>query len=129
MNRNNHPPDDSWQSDAVWKLLDQVPPATASPRFVDATARAARLDIEAKSWWSRLISPSARLAGLAASAAAVVLAVTFLGTSPKTDFHAADLNSSHAAAIQEIAETETLIAALDQLDDFSDYELVSLIGF
>lgn len=128
MNRNHRPPDDSWESDAIWKLLDQAPPAAASPRFVNETVRAARLDGGVKSWWSRLFS-AAPLAGLAASAAAVALAVTFLGTPPETDFRPADLNSLHAATIQEIAETETLIAALDQLDDFSDYELVRLIGF
>ncbi len=31
--------------------------------------------------------------------------------------------------IQEIAETEALLTAVDHLDQFSDVELVSLIGF
>jgi hypothetical protein len=39
------------------------------------------------------------------------------------------LDSQQASKIQDIAETETLITAVDQLDDFSDTELVSLIGF
>ena len=38
-------------------------------------------------------------------------------------------DSSQAVVIQEIAEAETLIAAVDHLEDFSDNELVSLIGF
>jgi hypothetical protein len=39
------------------------------------------------------------------------------------------LDSPQAVAIQDIAETETLIAAVDHLEDFSDRELISLIGF
>lgn len=39
------------------------------------------------------------------------------------------LDSPQAIVIQDIAETETLLAAVDHLDDFSDNELVSLIGF
>jgi hypothetical protein len=38
-------------------------------------------------------------------------------------------DSTQAANLQEIAETEILIAAVDHLDEFSDNELVSLIGF
>lgn len=130
MNRNKPTPDSSWESDAVWKLLDQAPPITAGLRFMDETVRAARLDAQAKPWWSRLFLSPAPLAGLAAGAAAVAFSViSWVGNSPESDPQLADLDSSHAYAIQEIAETETLIAALDQLDDFSDHELVSLIGF
>jgi hypothetical protein len=39
------------------------------------------------------------------------------------------LDTDRAAEIQDIAETETLIAAVDHLDEFSDTELVTLIGF
>jgi hypothetical protein len=129
MNRTKPTPDSSWESDAVWKLLDQAPPVTASPRFVDETVRAARLDAKETRWWSRLFFSPAPLAGLAAGAAAVTFTfISMMGTTPEADWHLAELDS-HAYAIQEIAETETLIAALDQLDDFSDDELVSLIGF
>jgi hypothetical protein len=38
-------------------------------------------------------------------------------------------DAKQAAAIQDIADSETLIAAVDHLDEFSDTELVSLIGF
>ncbi len=47
----------------------------------------------------------------------------------ESDAPLAALQSAQAVAIQEIAETETLIAAADHLDDFSDKELISLIGF
>jgi hypothetical protein len=129
MNRNLPPPDDSWESDAVWKLLDQSPMKTASVRFADDTVRAARLAAEIKPWWSRLFSP-APLAGLVGTTAALAFAmVSLIGPSPESAAPVAVLNSEHAVAIQDIAETEALIAAVDQLDDFSDNELVSLIGF
>lgn len=123
MIRNSPPPDDSWESDAVWQLLDQAPPKSAGARFAENTVRAARLPEEAKPWWSRLLSP-APLAGLAAATAALTFAVISLVGSTTSS-----LDSPQAVAIQDIAETETLIAAVDQLDDFSDNELVSLIGF
>lgn len=72
----------------------------------------------------------APLAGLAAVTAAVAFALmSLLGPSTGNDSQMAAVDLSQAANIQEIAETETLIAAVDHLDDFSDTELVSLIGF
>jgi len=131
MNRNTTPPDDSWESDAVWKLLDQAAPKAAGSRFADEVVRTARLAGEVKPWWSGLLAP-APLAGLAAATAALVFsAFSLFGPSAgsSTTTGAPADNSSQAANIQEIAETETLIAAVDHLDDFSDKELVSLIGF
>ncbi len=129
MNRNSPPPDDSWESDAVWQLLDQAPPKSAGARFADDTVRAARLSEEIKPWWSRLLSP-APLAGFATATAALTIAViSLVGTTAPSGSQTAILDSPQAVAIQDIAETETLIAAVDQLDDFSDNELVSLIGF
>lgn len=127
MNHRQPPADDSWESDPVWELLDQAQPVRASARFADDTVRAARMDVADQPWWSRWFAP-APLTGLAACAAAVALAfVAWSGTDRPTGATAAD--SSRAAEIQEIAETETLIAAVDQLEDFSDHELVTLIGF
>ena len=129
MNRQSTPPDDSWENDAVWKLLDQATPVTASARFADDVVRAARLSRPGNSWWLRLLSP-APLAGLAAAAAAVAISFSGVFTPaarPATEM--ARIDSRQADDIQEIAETETLIAAADHLDAFSDNELVSLIGF
>lgn len=129
MNRNSTPPEDFWENDAVWKLLDQAPAATASPRFASDTVRAARLMAPEKTWWQRIFSPLP-LAGLAGATAALALsAVSFFDSSSSPATEVAQVNSPQAANIQEIAETETLIAAVDHLDDFSDTELVSLIGF
>lgn len=129
MNRKLPNAQDSWENDAVWKLLDQSPPVTAGPRFVTNTVRAARLMGQTEPWWKRFFTP-APLAGLAAATAAVVFSLlSWVGPSPETGTETAMLDSQQAARIQDIAETETLIAAVDQLDDFSDTELVSLIGF
>ena len=88
-----------------------------------------RLSAEDKPWWSRLFAP-APLAGLAGATAALAIAViSLVGPSQTTVTQTVVLDSPQAVAIQDIAETETLIAAVDQLDDFSDHELVSLIGF
>ncbi len=129
MNRKPHRSDESWENDAVWKLLDQAPPASAGPRFVDDTVRAARLLGQAQPWWKRVFAPLP-LAGMAGAATALVLSLGGLfgpAGAPAGGHGFAD--AAHAAEIQEIAETETLIAATDHLDQFSDNELVSLIGF
>jgi hypothetical protein len=125
MNHKPHNHDDSWENDAVWKLLDQAPPASASARFVEGTVRAARLAGQSRPWWQRLFAP-APLAGLAAATATLVFSVvSMVGPAPAP----ALLHVKPLATSQDIAETATLLAAADQLDDFSDTELVSLIGF
>lgn len=129
MNRDFSPSDDSWESDPVWKLLDQAPPNEAGARFVEETVRAARLLPAAAPWWKRLLTP-APLAGLAGATAALAFGfITLVNPSRPLTGQSAMLDSPQAVAIQDIAETETLIAAADRLDDFSDRELVSLIGF
>ena len=128
MNHKPLQPNESWTIDAVWKLLDQAPPATAGPRFVDDTLRAARLTPQPQPWWQRLLAP-APLAGLAAAAALVFSVASMLDRPPQPGIQTAMLDATQAAAIQDIADSETLIAAVDHLDDFSDTELVSLIGF
>ena len=130
MKREPHQSDPSWENDAVWKLLDQAPRATPGPRFVDDTVRAARLADPVNPWWKRLFSPIP-LTALAGATAA--LAFSLLPASGPTESQGttavATLDTPHAAEIQEIAYTETLSAAVDHMDSFSDTELVTLIGF
>lgn len=129
MNRKPLQNDDSWENDAVWKLLEAAPPATAGPRFADDTVRAARLAGQPAPWWNRVFTP-APLAGLAAATAACVIAVISLrNDTPANGDHSAQSAASAFAEIQEIAETEALLCAVDDLDQFSDMELASLIGF
>jgi hypothetical protein len=129
MQRKSSSSDESWESDAVWQLLDQAPAPKAGHQFVNDTLRAIRLADEKKPWWSRFRSHT-RIVGLAATTAAMALALlNLLEISNHHESQSNTANPSQTATIQEIAETETLIAAADHLDDFSDTELVSLIGF
>jgi len=129
MNRNTTPPDDLWETDPVWKLLDQAPPLKGSSRFADDVVRAARLADSEKPWWTRIFSP-APLAGLAAATAALTFALVSL-VGPKIQPNAGIplMDSPQTSAIQDVVETEMLIVAVDHLEYFSDHELVSLIGF
>jgi len=132
MKRPPLPEDESWESDAVWKLLDAAPPASAGPRFADDVLRAVKLAEPAKPWWKRLFAPLP-VAGLAASAAAVALALHALAPAPPTlapvAKTAAATTTDTFADVQEAADAEALIAAADHLDQFSDNELASLVGF
>ena len=129
MNRNSAPPDDSWESDAIWKLLDQAAPITAGPRFADDTVRAARCAGTPRAWWQHLFAPIP-LAGLATTTAAIAIAVMALNPLPSQK-HSPGVaaNEESFAGIQELAEAEVLSAAIDNLDNFSDTELACLIGF
>jgi hypothetical protein len=136
MNQPTPPPDDSWESDAVWKLLDQAAPAVPRASFADDVVRMAKLMPAPAPWWKRLIAP-APIAGFAAATAAIAFTFSYFG---RTDTDITLDGSSLAvveppaqadpfADIQEIAETETLMAAADHLEAYSDQELVNLVGF
>jgi hypothetical protein len=129
MKRHDTSHDDAWENDAVWELLDQSPAPTPSPRFVDDTVRAARLAGIALPWW-KCLGPHVGLKSLAGGAVVALLALGFTLFQPSGSEHTPVIShSANAAQIEEIAETETLIAAMDHMDSFSDTELVSLIGF
>lgn len=137
MNTSTPPPDDSWESDAVWKLLDNAAPAQPRPSFADDVVRMAKLGQPPRSWWTRWLSP-VPLGGLAAGAAAVVMGIMALRqTPPSTAPDGPSLANVDAIAgqtdpyadLQDLAETEALLAAVDHLEDFSDQELGNLIGF
>lgn len=127
MKRPTTTQDDAGENDAVWKLLDHSPSVTPSARFIDDTVRAARLAGQPAPWWKSLMAP-APITGLAATASALALIFTLLQPVSETP-GTVITHSQDTALIEEIAETETLIAAVDHMDQFSDTELVSLIGF
>jgi hypothetical protein len=131
MNRKPLPHDDSWESDAVWRLLDQAAPRTAGPRFADDTVRLARLaGVPAGAWWRRLFTPLPA-GGLVAAVAALAFAVVSLQQpDPATpvDVIGGVTSEEPFAQMQEFAEVEVLNAAVDHLEDFTDSELVCLIG-
>jgi len=137
MKHSTPPPDDSWESDAVWKLLDGAAPLKAGDSFVDDLVRIAKLEPAPDPWWKRLLAPAA-VAGLAAVTAAVALGVIFLsqpssapipGSAPPLAAVENPTQADPYEDLQDLAETEALLAAADHLDAFSDQELGNLIGF
>lgn len=128
MNRKPLHTDESWENDAVWKLLEQAPPMTSSGRFVDDTVRAARLMGQPQPWWKRVFAP-VPLAALAGATAALVFSLSGIVGPDAKPIEGSLADSPDTEQIQEVAETETLMAAVDNLDNFSDRELVTLIGF
>ena len=127
MKPNSHDTEEHSEKDDVWKLLDQAPPAQPTAHFSADTVRLARLTGQPEPWWKRFISPMP-IASFAAATAAVTLAFTYFvgpddSTSPSVSY-----SSPQAETIQEIVETEILIAASDNLHEYSDEELICLIG-
>jgi len=116
--------------DATWKLLGEAGPSRASGRFAEDTVRAVKLLPEAGSWWTKLVSFSP-WAGVAACGV-LVACLLHNGADDGTgkDSPVVIVSAEEKwVAIAEVAEAEMLAAAADDLDSFSDQELVSLIGF
>lgn len=131
MNRPSLPDEDSLESDAVWKLLDEARPVVASPRFADNVMRAIRLEEAPAPWWKRFALPLS-LGGLTAATAAIALtaqAIFFVAPAVNTGVVEATPAEVSFEGIQEAADSEVLVAAADHLDKFSDTELVSMIEF
>ena len=118
------------EQDPVWELLRQSPSLRPGPNFAANVARAARLEEPAKPWWSKLWIP-ASIGGALAGAAALVAVVLTLqtGTNPVGPEITTTAPDSSLADLQENYETEVLLAASDHLGDYSDEELVAMIGF
>lgn len=118
------------EQDPVWELLRQSPSLRPGPNFAANVARAARLEEPAKPWWSKLWIPAS--IGSALAGAAALVAVVFslqTGNNPTGPVIVTTTPPSSLADLQENYETEVLLAASDHLADYSDEELVALIGF
>jgi len=116
--------------DATWKLLGEAGPTRASGRFADDTVRAVKLLPEAGSWWPKIVSfsPWAGVAAYGVLVAFLLLNGADEGTGEDSPVVIVSAEEKWVA-IAEVAEVEMLAAAADDLDSFSDQELVSLIGF
>jgi hypothetical protein len=125
MKANKNQPEDAWESDPVWNLIDAAPAPKASPRFTENALRAARNSSPNVSWWKSLFAP-APLAGLGTAAALAALAVAFFPSSDNTPFPD---DSALSAEIEEVTDIENLIASIDHIDELSDSELIALIGY
>ena len=125
---------DSWEKDAVWHLLDEAPPRRASPDFAAQVLRVAQSNAAERPWWERHRRSQAKWLAIPLAAAAALAFMVFL---PQNHPSGPGLAKTHVdtsqadsfADLQEVAETEALRVAIDHMDDFSDTELVSLIGF
>ncbi len=122
-----------FEKDPLWELLRQSPARRPGPQFAADVVRAARLETPAKPWWSRLVIPAA-LGGALAGAAALVTVVAVLQSQPGNGSPSPVVVEQSApdpslADLQDDYETEVFLAASEHLGDYSDEELVSMIGF
>ncbi|QJE94869.1 hypothetical protein [Luteolibacter luteus] len=120
-----------FERDPVWELLRESAAQRPGPNFASNVVRAARLETQAKPWWSRFLIP-ASLGGVLAGATALVMVTLALKTNPggtATPIPGQPAVDSSLADLQDDYETEVFLAAAEHLGDYSDEELVSMIGF
>ncbi|MES2981439.1 MAG: hypothetical protein V4727_03915 [Verrucomicrobiota bacterium] len=127
MNENKH--NDVWrEGDETWQLLGKAAPKQASPRFADNVVRAVRLLPEADPVWPRIL----KFSRWSLAAACVVLMVSIfidpVETNPTKPPSVAD-NEAQWEQIEDVAQAELLAAAAEHLDEFSDHDLVTMMGF
>lgn len=123
-----HQPEEVWESDSVWTLLDSAAAPKASARFAENTLRAARKCTQNTAWWKSwkyLFDPTP-MVGLGAAATLAALAFVFF---PNTETAPLPREALVGHETEEIAEIENLIASIEQVDELSDSELIALIGY
>ncbi|MBU6170161.1 MAG: hypothetical protein KGQ87_01545 [Verrucomicrobia bacterium] len=128
MKAKKNQPEDAWETDAVWKLLDAAPALKAGPRFAEKALRAARNSAQSTPWWKSwksLFAPIP-LAGLSTAAA---LAAVLIALAPRSENTLLPDDSTLSAETEEITDMENLIASIDHIDELSDSELIALIGY
>jgi hypothetical protein len=124
-----NPGDEDLSRDAVWDLLRQSPAPSVSSGFADRVILAAReADRRVVSFWSRTRAVAASVAAMAAAAVIAAAWVFLPDRGPTIVVHQPDSVDAFAS-LDEVAHQEMLLAATDHLGDFSDTELVTLIGF
>jgi hypothetical protein len=126
MNEDNH--NNEWsEDDETWQLLGKAAPKQVSARFADDVVRAVRLLPEADPVWPRIL----KFSRWALVAACVVLTASIfidpVITDPNID-PIAD-NKTQWERIENVAQAELLAAAVEHMDDFSDQDLITMIGF
>ena len=121
--------DEGVSRDPVWDLLRQSPAPSVSSGFADRVILAAReADQKVTSFWLRSRTVAASVAAMAAAAVIAAAWVFLPDRSPTIVEHPSDPVDAFAS-LDEVAHQEMLLAATDHLGDFSDTELVTLIGF
>jgi hypothetical protein len=127
MNEDNH--NEHWdESDATWRLLEKAAPKQASARFADDVVRAVRLLPEAEPVWPRIL----KFSRWSLVAACVILVVSIFSDPvenvPSKGPSVAD-SEAQWEQIEDVAQAELLAAAAEHLDEFSDQDLITMIGF
>ena len=120
-------PEPALEPDPVWDLIDKAPTQPASSHFARETVKLVRQREERESWWQKLLNP-VPLAGMTAATAAIALIIG-ISLPGGEGGNVAGFNGEKAEALQDALETEMLIAAADNPAEFSDQELVYLLGF
>ncbi|MFK7850163.1 MAG: hypothetical protein AB8D78_04220 [Akkermansiaceae bacterium] len=117
------------EDDPTWDLLEKAVPKKASDRFADDVVRAVRTMPEKDSFWSGMVGYAPWVGALACAALAAFLVISQQdvqsGNAPVVEVSPQEEWSE----IEDVAEVEILSAAADHLDDFSDEELIAMIGF
>ncbi len=115
--------------DPVWDLLRQSPAPTVSPVFADRVMRAVRQgEVRSQPFWARSYAVVGSVAAMAA-ALTIAAVIFFLPETTQSVVEHRPEPADAFATLDEVANQEMLLAATDHLGEFSDTELVSLIGF
>lgn len=127
--RDETPDEQDVSQDPVWALLRHSPSSSVSAGFADRVVIAARhADAATSLFGSRTRWIVSTVAGMAAAVAIGCMVAFLPDPAPVFVQHAHD-SSDAFATLDEVASQEMLLAATDHLTEFSDTELVSLIGF
>lgn len=127
QNRNSDEQDAS--RDPIWDLLRRSPSSPVSADFADRVVMAARqADATPPLFWSRTRLMVSAVTGMAAALAIAAMVMVFPDSAPLVAQQQPDVPDAFAS-LDEVANQEMLLAATDHLGEFSDTELVSLIGF
>lgn len=122
-------PNNEWnESDVTWRLLGKAAPKLASARFADDVVRAVRLLPEADPIWPRIL----KFSRWSLVAACVVLAASIFIDPLKTIPNQGPVVEDHKTRWEQIenaAQAELLAAAVEHMDEFSDQDLITMIGF
>jgi len=127
MSEDNH--NKEWSGDdKTWQLLGKAAPKLASARFADDVVRAVRLLPEADPIWPQIL----KFSRWSLVAACVVLAASIfidpVKTSPNKGLVVED-HKTQWEQIENAAQAELLAAAVEHMDEFSDQDLITMIGF
>ncbi len=121
--RNDGSADPEWAAgDALWDLLGRVPPVGAGPGFVDRVMREMQRERR-----MRRLRVWGGFAG-AVAAAVVTMLVVLRRDGNEDAAPSAAVAEVQVREIEEVMGEEVLLAAAEHLDQFSDSELVDLLG-